>query len=86
MPERTPPMSLPRRSLLGSGLALTIASTVRAQVVFPSRPIRMIVPYAAGGGSDMLARALGERLSPSSVSPSWWRTVPARARRLVPTR
>jgi tripartite-type tricarboxylate transporter receptor subunit TctC len=57
-------MSLPRRSLLGSGLALTIASTVRAQVVFPSRPIRMIVPYAAGGGSDMLARALGERLSP----------------------
>ena len=30
---------------------------------FPSRPVRMIVPQAAGGGTDVFARALGQRLS-----------------------
>lgn len=30
---------------------------------FPSRPIRWIVPYAAGGASDLLARTLAERLA-----------------------
>lgn len=30
---------------------------------FPSRPIRWIVPYPAGGGSDFLARTIGQQLS-----------------------
>lgn len=30
---------------------------------FPNRPVRMIVPYAAGGGTDFIARNLAERLS-----------------------
>ena len=30
---------------------------------YPSRPVRMIVPQAAGGGTDAFARALGQRLS-----------------------
>lgn len=30
---------------------------------FPSRPVRFIVPYAAGGSGDLLARLLGEKLS-----------------------
>ena len=38
---------------------------------FPSRPVRLIVPYAAGGGTDALARvvaqALGEKLGQSIV-------------------
>lgn len=29
---------------------------------WPSRPVRMIVPYTAGGATDLLARAVGERL------------------------
>ena len=39
------------------------ATAVCAQGSFPSRPIRMIVPFAPGGGSDVLARILGPRLS-----------------------
>jgi tripartite-type tricarboxylate transporter receptor subunit TctC len=35
---------------------------VWAQDVWPSKPIRIIVPFAAGGTSDVLARTLGERL------------------------
>lgn len=34
-----------------------------AQATFPSRPLRVIVPYPAGGATDFVARLLGERLS-----------------------
>jgi len=30
---------------------------------FPERPVRMIVPFAAGGGSDILSRAIGQKLT-----------------------
>ena len=30
---------------------------------FPSKPIRWLVPYAAGGGSDFLARTISQTLS-----------------------
>lgn len=48
-----------RRSLLLAALA---APQVRAQA-FPSRPIRYIVPVAAGGGSDLVARTTTEAWS-----------------------
>ena len=41
--------------------ALLAAGAASAQS-FPSKPIRMVSPYAAGGGSDILARALGQKL------------------------
>jgi tripartite-type tricarboxylate transporter receptor subunit TctC len=41
---------------------ITAAGTVAAQD-FPTRPIRMIVPYAAGGGADAVARIISQKLT-----------------------
>jgi tripartite-type tricarboxylate transporter receptor subunit TctC len=43
-------------------LALALVPSASAQD-FPSRPVRIIVPYAAGGSGDLLARLLGGKLS-----------------------
>ncbi|WP_119155439.1 Bug family tripartite tricarboxylate transporter substrate binding protein [Caldimonas tepidiphila] len=59
-----PPSRL-RRALLGSAAALPLAplglTAARAES-FPARPIRWIVAYPAGGGSDFLARQLAPQL------------------------
>ena len=46
-------------------LLLTLATThvSNAQTAYPSRPIRVINPYAAGGGSDVLARRFAQELT-----------------------
>ena len=45
-------------------LPLWAATNAVAQpAAYPSKPIRWIVPYAAGGGSDFLARTIGQTLS-----------------------
>jgi tripartite-type tricarboxylate transporter receptor subunit TctC len=51
-----------RRTLLQAAPALLAApSLVLAQSGYPNKPIRYIVPVAAGGGSDMVGRTLTER-------------------------
>jgi tripartite-type tricarboxylate transporter receptor subunit TctC len=60
-----------RQLLLGvAAFVLALPSEVQAQS-YPNRPIRLISPFAAGGGSDVLARAiatkLGDRLGVSVV-------------------
>ncbi len=49
-----------RRDFLGASLALSLPFSIQAQS-FPSKPIRYIVPVAAGGGNDMIARVVTER-------------------------
>ena len=44
------------------------AGGVLAQV-FPNRPVKLVVPYAPGGGTDILARALGQRVSDALGQP-----------------
>jgi tripartite-type tricarboxylate transporter receptor subunit TctC len=49
-----------RREFLGASIALAMPSLGLAQS-FPNKPIRYIVPVAAGGGNDMIARVVTER-------------------------
>jgi tripartite-type tricarboxylate transporter receptor subunit TctC len=63
-------MTIARRAVL-SALALpALAGTARAQG-FPDRPVRLIVPFAAGGPADTIARivgrTMGERLGQSII-------------------
>ncbi len=45
-----------------AGLLLA-AGAVHAQPTYPSKPIRLIVPFAAGGGSDFVGRLIGQKLT-----------------------
>jgi tripartite-type tricarboxylate transporter receptor subunit TctC len=51
-----------RRGLVAASAALALARPALAQGDYPSRPIRVIAPYAAGGGQDITARLLADPL------------------------
>jgi tripartite-type tricarboxylate transporter receptor subunit TctC len=44
-------------------LAFALATGITRADDYPSRPIRLIVPYAAGGGADSVARIIAKRVS-----------------------
>jgi tripartite-type tricarboxylate transporter receptor subunit TctC len=49
--------------LLLAVLAVAFAAVPAAAQDYPNRPITLVVPYAAGGGNDLLARIVGEKMS-----------------------
>jgi tripartite-type tricarboxylate transporter receptor subunit TctC len=51
-----------------SGCALTVAPAV-AQQAYPDRPLRIVVPYAPGGPTDIVARAIGQKMKESIKQP-----------------
>lgn len=54
-----------RRALCASLLVCLLAPAAAQQAAYPSRPIRLIVPYPPGGPLDTVARALAERVKDS---------------------
>ncbi len=65
----------PRRRLLGVAAAvgcawaLGLPSPAQAQSDFPNRPIKIIVPYSAGSGSDALARTVAQGITEKTGKP-----------------
>lgn len=65
-------MKLPRRRFLylAAGLAaLPVLSRNAEAQTYPTRPVTVVVPFAAGGGSDLLARLVAQRLEKSLGKP-----------------
>jgi tripartite-type tricarboxylate transporter receptor subunit TctC len=59
-----PPFPVTCRALLTALLSvMTLASAVAAE--YPSRPLRLLVPFPPGGGVDLIARVIGNRLTES---------------------
>ena len=55
-------MNLLQRQLLGLVLCIAMIGAATAQT-FPQRPIQLIVPVSAGGGTDVLARNVGQKVA-----------------------
>jgi len=56
-------LALPRRALLALGLATALSPLQTFAQAWPSKPVRWVVAYPAGGGSDFLARQLSPQLA-----------------------
>jgi len=59
-------MKLPRRQFLhlaAGAAALPAVSRIARAQAYPSRPVRIIVGFAAGGATDIVARIMGQWLS-----------------------
>jgi tripartite-type tricarboxylate transporter receptor subunit TctC len=53
---------MPTRRDLGALALASLAAPALAQPAWPDRPLRVVVPYAPGGGADVVARALWQKL------------------------
>lgn len=60
-------MTLTRRTLAASFASLALLSplAVQAQAGYPNKPIRVIVPFAAGSTTDIIARAIADKMGQS---------------------
>jgi len=51
------------KSLFAGGLAAGLLVAAQAQAAFPERPVTLVVPFAAGGSTDVVARVIAEKMS-----------------------
>ncbi|HTE81468.1 MAG TPA: tripartite tricarboxylate transporter substrate binding protein [Reyranella sp.] len=58
-----------RRGVLGAMLAASVAGTGNAQDKYPSKPIRLVIPFPPGGGADAVARPLGPLMTETLGQP-----------------
>ena len=62
-------MSKLKKMISLAGLALALLTPVAHADSYPSKPLRIVVPYAAGGGTDILARLFAQKMSDSWGQP-----------------
>ncbi len=55
--------SLARPAVLAAVALLACPTVASAAAAYPDRPVRMIVPFTPGGGTDLVARMIAQRLS-----------------------
>jgi tripartite-type tricarboxylate transporter receptor subunit TctC len=68
--RRTAPAAIPAAALaVALGSALLPAASPASASGYPSRPVRFVIPFAAAGVSDIVARTLGARLQESLGQP-----------------
>jgi tripartite-type tricarboxylate transporter receptor subunit TctC len=66
MKGQAPTMKLPRRRFLhlaAGAVALPVVSRVARAQAYPTRPLTLVVPFAAGGPSDVAGRIMAQRMS-----------------------
>lgn len=60
--SRPPEGDKPMKRLLAPALAAALAAAAPAALAFPTKTITIVVPTAAGGGNDAMARTIGQKL------------------------
>ena len=65
------------KSLLAAAFSLALVSTQAHAQAYPNKPIKAIVPFAAGSATDQIGKPLRKKCPRSWVSPLWLKTKPA---------
>lgn len=56
-------MNIKLRAVWALAATLLLCGVLQAQETYPSRPIRLVIPFGPGGGTDIVARLIAQKLS-----------------------